>query len=546
MPVVASGPPSRSDHCPRSVLWLFFFVGVLRGIPFLATRVMNAPTGASFLPVGYLPKDFLQYLGFIRQAGHADGVLLSNPFTTDPQQPSFILLFHTALGLLGRVSSIPPEWMLELSRIPLLLLLAHAFWRLLQTMGYSHRTSRLACLLYALGGGVEWLAHAVGDQLSEPVLQAVRQNTWSMYGWSGFASFFNPLWIASLVIGFHLLRITLDRVSPVPARAVWVFALFLTLFWTHPYSAVAFGSIFGCQVMFAAVLQERPYFRSVLLLSVSAAAAALVSFYLVSLQLRDPVFSTTSSGIFGTQGVSVVWYPLTLGLLLPMAVVAWRKHTFRNRAFLGSWLMAVVLLHTSYRLNGYHFVFYLAPAIAILCAPVAERLLAIPRGPAVAGWVRLLVGVLLLFANSLIQTATATNDTLQTFFVSSETAAIVERLGREPAGNVFCPPVVGNILPAVSDHSVYVGHWFMTPSFRSREQTYERAARGLMGTLELGNVLQANRIDYIVLPNAQASSFLDGTGNGVLVQKFSTLSLARVRRTGSTSPPFESRSRSSN
>src|SRR6185503_18610596 len=175
-------------------------VALLRALPFLQLIVRQPPRGYVYMPIGYLPKDWLAYVALIRQAADTGRLLLANPFTTEPQQGRFVLLFHQALGALHLATGIDPFWLLELSRVPLLLVFFAVLWRFLGHLFVERRVKLWACALAAFAGGVEPFVLPLARALLSPATsQRIDRELWHFYGWSGFAAFYNPLWIAALV-----------------------------------------------------------------------------------------------------------------------------------------------------------------------------------------------------------------------------------------------------------------------------------------------------------------------------------------------------------
>jgi hypothetical protein len=231
--------------------------------------------------------------------------------------------------------------------------------------------------------------------------------------------------------------------------------------------------------------------------------AALVVIGGISLwQLQDPVYRHSSGRVFGPQNLSALWYPLTLGLLGWMACSGGRRwivtrHPQRSAIF--GWVAAVAALHWLPILNGYKFVFLLPLPVCILAAPVARQLLGRMQGP---GWWRrglaLIAGVA-LFGGAVLQTLDAARSVRRVSAVPSDAIEVVKALSREPDGNAIVPPGLGNILPAFTSHRVWVGHWFLTPDFRVREEMYWQFTSGRTAAARLRAVLRAQRIRYLVV-----------------------------------------------
>jgi hypothetical protein len=138
------------DRSPWT-LWLApALVAVLRALPWMAT-LGGAPTAVGVLPpIGYNPKDWLQYVAFIREAA-AGFWIVANPFTTAPQDGRYVQGFFDMLGFVSRWTGANPFTVLELSRIPLLFLLLAAFWHVTGVVLDDRRDRALAWAAHALG-----------------------------------------------------------------------------------------------------------------------------------------------------------------------------------------------------------------------------------------------------------------------------------------------------------------------------------------------------------------------------------------------------------
>ena len=75
-----------------------------------------------------------------------------------------------------------------------------------------------------------------------------------------------------------------------------------------------------------------------------------------------------------------------------------------------------------------------------------------------------------------------------------------------PPGNVLSPPDLGNIFPAYTAHHVWVGQWFLTPGYADKANLYTAIAQGAGNLESLQQVIQSQRIRYLILPLARAQS----------------------------------------
>jgi hypothetical protein len=499
---------------PPWTLWLApALVAVLRGLPWAATLV-GAPTAAGVLPpIGYNPKDWLQYVAFIREAA-AGAWALANPFTTAPQDGRYVPLFFDLLGVISRWTGASPFTVLELSRVPLLFLLLAACWQMTGVVLAERRQRVLACWLVMLSGGLEVVADWSAPHLPEAIQWQLNQDLWHLQGWNTFGASYNPIWVAALALTLVTLVPLVRPAGPSgPRDAVRLGGGFLVLVLVHPYSAIVAITVAVARPVLGWLLELPGGLAGVGvaaagLLPALAGAAALSTW-----QNGDPVYHATAGNVLGPQALSISWYPLTLGVVGLLAVRGWRGWIAdgeTGRLGLGAWTLAVVVLHSSTILNGYHFVFHLWPPLCMAAAPALARTLERLRSRAygLVGAAALLV---LIFQTPLTLTAKCL-DEVETHRVRQAGIEVLGALAALPPGNVLAAPDLGNYLPAYTDHRVYVGHWFLTPQYAQRSQEALAAVSGRTTAEQLVELVDGQHIRYVVVPAQVASALAIALG----------------------------------
>jgi hypothetical protein len=488
-------------------------------LPVASLRFATPPPGHTFLGVGYIPKDFLQYAALIRQASADGSPLLYNPFTTEPQAARFILLFHWLVGRAARVTGLSAIDALEWSRVPLLFLLFATLWWFLRAVFTDPKDRLAAALLVGFAGGLESLVRPFGGALLPKAFDLrLQQDTSPLHGWSAFASFYNPLWIAALCIALLVLRPLLFSAERSRRELALCALAFAVLFFVHPYTALGVLVIAASRPLIALVLREPVDWRRQLEATVALGAAGVVVGGISLWQLQDPVFRHSTGGVFGAQNLSALWYPLTLGLLGVVAVVGarrWARDRHPARAGVLGWIAGIGVLHWLPVLNGYKFVFLLPLPVCILAAPVARQWLGGLHGPGWRSRALALVTGLALFGGAALQTLDVLRSTPRVSAVPADAMELVEALSAESAGNALTPSGLGNILPAFTPHRVWVGHWFLTPDFFVREQLYQRYTTNRGAGDQLRAVLREQRIRYLVVPAGRAGFVLKQLGREV-------------------------------
>ena len=484
-------------------IWLAaILVSCLRSLPmWIVVNRPSIPDGVSWLPIGYIPKDWLQYVAFIHQSANTGNWMLSNPFTTEPQSGRFFLLFHQLLGAVHAATGISGFWLLELSRFPLTLLFFWVLWRFLVPIlpELNHRS--WACWMVAFSGGLDFLLQAVSGLLPESFRMVVLQDLWHMQGWSTFQAFYNPLWIAALTIMLCIIRPILQPNGPEMYKDRLIIGLGLVILWfTHPYSAIVVFVITAVYFFLQWCLGTG-IDRRVLSLTVISLAPAVFVIVLITLwQLQDPVFEKSSGGVFGKQALPVFWYPLTLGGVGFFALRGWRKFLEINHPWrfgIAGWTLAVMFLHSSPILNGYHFVPYLHLPVCIAAAPaVADYFTAISHKRRQT----CLISFIIILFSSFIATTVISIIDLDYFRIPTAYLKINNHLQEYPQGNVLAPPDLGNLIPALTPHRVFVGHWFLTPDYRKRVFQYQKLVENPKEyEAELKNLLIRAHINYLIV-----------------------------------------------
>jgi hypothetical protein len=528
------------DRLPPARVWIAVsVVALLRSFPFFRLVGGPTPAGALPLPTPYVPPDWLAYAAMIRQGPE----LLANPFTTEPQAGRIILLFHQLLGALHQWTGADPFWLLELSRIPLLFLFTLALWRFLRAVLPDHGSRVWAAMLVFLSGGLAYVVRWALPLLPEAIRGPADQDLWTAYGWSTFEAFYNPLWIAGLTLALISLRPLLQPGGPQTARDQITAGVGLTLAWfVHPYSAVmVVAAATTAAVSYWISGEPGAWLRTGRLARALGPAAAVCS-ALALWQRSDPAFRAASGGFFGPQMAPVFWYPVTLAAVGFFALRGWRNWVHAHHPWhpgIAGWVGAVILLHTSNVINGYHFVFGLHLPLCIVAAePVASWFR--ERCPSARDWTGTLAVLVALFGATPATTlddfrATARN------YLPEGTHRLLVSLASLPPSHVLAPADIGNLIPAFSRHRVYVGHWFMTPDFQQRAERARELLDNPARSADLRELVRTSSIQYLVLPSPQADRVLDALGWPLeSVQRYGRLTLARLapgRTTASRAGP---------
>jgi hypothetical protein len=247
------------------------------------------------------------------------------------------------------------------------------------------------------------------------------------------------------------------------------------------------------------------------LMGLLPALAVIVA--LAAWQNADAVYRATATGTLGPQALSVFWYPVTLGVTGVFAVRGWRAWLAEANPCalpMAAWTLAVIFLHTSTVLNGYHFVFHLYPPICLAAAPAMVRAWDGARGRPWGMVGAAAVGILLVQAPLLLTRKCLAE--VESHRINQTSARVLDVLATMPGGNVLAPADLGNFVPAHGPHRVYTGHWFLTPQYTERANQALAVATGRTGAAELIALVDGQHLEYLVVATQAAPALASALG----------------------------------
>lgn len=507
---------------PRNrVPWYFLLatllIAVARGLPYLVARYdQPLDPNVGFLPIGYNPPDFSAYLAFIRQ-GFSLGLV--NPYTLDPQDGRFILLYHQILGLVRSLTEIESFTLLELSRIPMLFFFTWAAWRFIQAVHKDLRSQNWTMWLVLFSGGVEYLLK-FASYLPITALPSLNEN-FTLLGLNTFQTFYNPLWTGALGLYLVILRPILDPKDEIrPSTQALIFIGFLILHLSHPYTSIMLLAVWLSRPALALMLKLEFDWQRQLRVAIALIPALAVCGGISLWQTRDAVYRLSASNTFGLTSVSIFLYPLILGAVGVTALRGWRYWIAEHHPWalsIGAWTLTAIFLHSSPILNGYHYIPYLHfPLCLVAVEPFLHGLDKLKSRSVMRDLVILLYCAVFFFAP-----LATTHQSIMTLYKDSarskDTFQALSWLKDRPVGNVLCSGRFGLLVPVYTDHRVFVGHWFLTPEYRKKDELfYKLIATANIRPDELLNQIYINRIDYFVVPELAANSVTNALGEVVL------------------------------
>jgi hypothetical protein len=508
---------------PIPVLLLALLVPLAAMIPTWQGFLFEDLPNRIFMGFRYMPRDHYTYAAFMRQAQDGGGLLMRNPFTSEPQLGVFVLPMFWAVGTLARLigGSIVLWW--EVFRLIGGALYVLAFWWFsgLYFRTPQHRT--LATALFCLGGGLDWIILAL-RAAGIPGLDKLLYPSQFHWNWSTLGSMQMPNWIWAAMLLTVAARAACRSSR---WRDLALLGLMPLLWLVHPYSAMVGYLAFALLPMTplvsaAAGLAPMPWarFRS----NLRIALPALLSFlFLVPYLLwarSDLVFRLSSErGATWTETFSPWWYVQAYGLVLPLSWFGLRaliKESSLHADLLLSWLAAAIILSINPLYAGVKFQFLVFPPLALLATrgllelhaglPLARKL-ASSRAAVMS-----FAGMLCL--NSLfipIKDFSATPDDTN-IFMTSEELTTMRWLGRQPDGIVLSTKRAGNRIPWLAGKVVFVGHWFLTLDHDAKLMKAKMFFSSQVPLPTRLAILQESRARYVYVSPDEAPEGFDPSG----------------------------------
>lgn len=503
-------PPSRM---PWYFLLATLLIAVLRGLPYLVARYdQPVDPNVGFLPIGYNPPDFSAYLAFIRQ-GFSLGLV--NPYTVDPQDGRFILLYHQTLGLIRSLTGLESFTLLELSRIPLLFFFTWAAWRFIQVVHRDSRRQIWTMWLVLFSGGVEYLLSFTSYL---PISLPSLNENFTLLGLNTFQTFYNPLWTGAMGLYLVILRPILNPEDEIqPATQVLIFIGFLVLHLSHPYTSIMLLAVWLGRPALALMLKLdfdwKRQFRVGVALIPAIAVCGSISLW----QTRDVVYRMSASNTFGVTSVSIFLYPAILGAVGVAALRGWRYWITEHHPWalsVGAWTLMAIFLHSSPILNGYHYIPYLHfPLCLVAVGPFLHGLDRLKSRSVMMRDLAILFYCTIFFFSPLATTNQSILAIYKTSARSKDTFQALDWLKGRPAGNVLCSGRFGLLVPVYTDHRVFVGHWFLSPEYREKDELfYKLVATANIKPDDLLRQLYIHKIDYFIVPTLASNSVVNALG----------------------------------
>jgi hypothetical protein len=455
---------------PAVVPAVALLVPLVHCLPGWQESLRDRPPREIFLGFPYMAEDHFVHASLARQTGDEGRIFVENRFTTEPQKGRFLFFYFPIVGIVTRMLgvSLPLAW--DLMRVVVGFAFFLVVWRFTAAFFTSTSERLLGYVFVALSGGIGWIVRPMLTAVGAPSSVAEAPSLGLEWNWSTYASTAMPHWTAAELL---LLLSALVLCGGWRLGGAWRWLAGLVLpplcFFAHPYTGVAAYLTFVLFVAAPALVPAQAGHRlRQLRENLISALPFLVSFVFVAAYeiwaRGDPVFAATNRRLLDwNRGNAVLAYPVTYGLLLPLASIGWRgslELATPVRHLLAAWIGAAFLLAVNPVAAAVKFQYLLHLPIALLAAAGWQHLRRSQRARRIP--LLILVTALFLHAPWRVVAELANGIGDPSAFISAEELEAMTFLDAQPPANVLCAYESGNRIGWISGKRVYVGHWFMT------------------------------------------------------------------------------------
>ena len=472
----AAGQPAA---WPRFALVFGTVLAALSLLPYLLAYLWTPP-GHHFAGFFFNADDATTYLAKMRQ-GAEGSWLWNDPYTSEPHGGVFLFGFYLLFGHLGGLLHLPLIATYHLARISGGIALILAADRLCRRL-LKPDLHRVALGLIMLGSGLGFVAQALGNpSVFGSRIEALDLHLPELGGWYSMLAIPHFAWATALIIAslLGLLRIAdCGRPPSAPGREpagdllrtiALTSAAMIALTAIHPQMIPVLGLIWLAYQALLFGWGERTTWRRVLAQAAPFAATLPLLTYNAWILFRDPTIAEWASQ-WRHQAPPPLSLVISLGVPLVLAVigtaVAWRRRD-RGLALMLVWppLVAVLLYLPNLANIQRRLLDALYVPLGMLAAvglreltsrvsPVGARRLRAILIPVACLSSVIVLTIALRFASGAFAEAYVSNDGWQAMqWLSAH---------HQPDDRALSSPGDGQLLPAWSGVSVYVGHYSET------------------------------------------------------------------------------------
>ena len=473
----APDPMGHPRRWPRFPVVIGAILVSLSLLPYLLAYLWTPP-GHHFAGFFFIADDATTYLAKMRQ-GAEGSWLWNDPYTSEPHGGVFLFGFYLLFGHLGGLLHLPMIATYHLARISGGIALIIAADRLCRRL-LTPDLHRVALVLIILGSGLGFLAQALGNpSMFGTRIEALDLHLPELSGWYSLLAIPHFAWATALIIAalLGLLHIASDSPSPLWGgwgggawRAIaFTSASLIALTAIHPQMIPALGLIWLAYQAMLFAWGERTPWRILLAQAAPFIATLPLLAYNAWILYRDPTIAEWASQ-WRHQAPAPLSLVISLGLPLVLAivgmVVAWRRRD-RGLALMLVWppLVAALLYLPNVANIQRRLLDALYVPIGVLAA-VGLREITTRFRPAGARRVKAILVTACCFSSAIVLAIALrfASGAFPEAYVSNDAWQAMQWLSAHHQSNdrALSSPGTGQLLPAWSGVSVYVGHYSET------------------------------------------------------------------------------------
>lgn len=537
--VSAAAPSGRRSALglPLRVWAVAVVAALIHMLPFWHAQLSTRP-GYEFTGNLTISPDYMQYRVWERLAVR-EGPIVSNTFTTEPNRRHLPVVYYWAIGHTARVLEVKPEFVYAYSGAVFAVLLALLVWVFVRRFLADDvmRWWAFVAIMFGggLGGHLKLLESApvigrldtVRRLLIDPVAPwPVFEEYRSHYIFKAlFDSHFLLLWIVALLAILALAR-ALEAYTP--ARAALAAAAFAAMTLLHIYEGVTLLAIAAAVV---AVSWRHPDERhtALRLLGWTGAGVAVTYAALGFLFARSGMPLPEWRAVNILLSIVVIAFPIAWWLMAIGLRDYWLRAGLRER-FLVAWGAACTVLTLSGPFYPYPDRGTLTMPVPVLVIAAAIFAMRFGRPTRTA----LIIAIAVFAAGPTWQIArswyfSGFRADAPFMYLSADHRAVIDELtGRATTSDVLLaePP---DLLWIAPEHPgrLYVGHFFLTPRYREKRESLERA---MVDPDSLGALLERSGARWLFAGAGRDPARVARTPGLTVVRRGAAGTLFEVRR----------------
>ena len=514
LPLIRPVPPpsARPRHAPRFALVFAIAVAIASLVPYLLAYLWTPP-GHHFAGFFFIADDATTYLAKMRQ-GAQGSWLWNDPYTSEAHGGVFLFGFYLLFGQLAGLLHLPLIAAYHLARVSGAIALVLAADRLCRRV-LAPELHRLALALVILGSGVGVLAQVAGNpSIFGSKLEALDLHLPELSGWYSILAIPHFAWATALIIVALLGLLEIADRPRWHSLAMTSMAL-IALTAIHPQMIPVLGIIWCAYQAVLAWWGRRPGWRALAAQTVPFVATIPLLAYNAWILFRDPtVAEWARQWRHQAPGPLSLGLSLGLPLLLGIAgmVLAWRRRD-QGLALLMVWPPLVFLL--LYLPNVANIQRRLLDALYVplgILAAVGLQALVHRFNPVQARRIKaalltvcclssaIVLAIALRFASGAFAEAYISNDAWHAMqWLSAH---------HQPADRALSSPQAGQLLPAWSGVSVYVGHYSETLNYFQKIRNEAAVLKSDAAASTVRSFLSANGVTLLYWgPDEAATGF---------------------------------------